>query len=227
MRFIGAGPGIGIQLTSPKYKGRIVFPVYYSNNPDDGDPRMSCCLIYSDDHGITWKRGKSPNDSRSWEGGKLDSRTLSIREAELTESQVVELDNGDLLCFIRNHGSKKRTAFACSRDGGESWGEVGFFEEFTDPICQSTVIKYPDIGDGKERLIFANPCHESRRIKGTVRLSEDGGKTWPHSRVIEDGEYMYSCLTVLPTHEIGLLYEGKGGKILFVKFTLDWIKNKN
>lgn len=226
MRFIGAGPGIGIQLTSPRYKGRIVFPIYYSNNPDNGEPRMSCCLIYSDDHGTTWKRGKSPNDGRVWEGSILDSRTLSIREAELTESQVVELDNGDLLYFMRNHSSKRRTAFAYSRDGGETWGEVDFFDDFADPICQSTVIKYPDIGDGKERLIFANPCHETQRINGTVRLSEDGGKTWPYSKVIDEGNYMYSCLTVLPTYEIGLLYEGRDDKIRFVKFTLDWIKSK-
>jgi len=226
MRFIGAGPGIGLQLISPKYKGRIVFPIYYSNHTNGSYPKLSCCVVYSDDYGATWKRGQSPNDGREWEGIVLSSRTLSIREAELTESQLVELKSGELLCFMRNHSSKKRTAVACSKDGGETWGEVKFIEEFIDPTCQSTIIKYPDLGDGKERLIFASPCHETKRINGTVRLSEDGGKTWPYSKLVAEGEFMYSCLTVLPSGEIGLLYEGAGDKIQYVKFTLDWIKNK-
>lgn len=34
-----------------------------------------------------------------------------------------------------------------------------------------------------------------------------GGKTWPYSKVIEDGYYGYSCLTVLKNGEIGFLYE--------------------
>jgi len=61
MGFIGAGPGIGIQITRGKYAGRLVFPIYY-NNRQRG--HMSCCVIYSDDHGKTWKRGQSPNDGR-------------------------------------------------------------------------------------------------------------------------------------------------------------------
>lgn len=58
MGFIGAGPGVGIQIKNGEYAGRLVFPVYYTNEYG----YMSCCVIYSDDHGRTWHRGQSPND---------------------------------------------------------------------------------------------------------------------------------------------------------------------
>lgn len=34
------------------------------------------------------------------------------------------------------------------------------------------------------------------RMRGTVRLSEDGGKTWAYSKVVQPGDFWYSCLTV-------------------------------
>jgi sialidase-1 len=63
----------------------------------------------------------------------------------------------------------------------------------------------------------------------TVKISYDGGKTWPDKRVIYEGPSAYSCLTVLPDGEIGLLYENgiesPYEKITFMKFNLDWITN--
>lgn len=109
-------------------------------------------------------------------------------------------------------------------------GEITFDEELIEPICQLTVIKYPDLGDGKERIMFANPAHESERINGTVRLSEDGGLTWKYAKTVHQGNYVYSCLTILPNNEIGLLYEVEykdeeyDVKLFFTKFNLDWIK---
>ena len=100
-----------------------------------------------------------------------------------------------------------------------------------DPICQSSVVLYPDQGDGKVRVLFANPADEKTREKGMVRLSEDGGKTWPFSKVIEEGYYGYSCLTVLANGAIGVLYERvydysdwNNMDIQFGTFTLDWLK---
>lgn len=224
MGFIGAGPGRGIQLKNGAYKGRLVFPIYF-NNALGG--RMSCTVIYSDDHGNTWKRGRSPNDGRIWNNKVLNSRTLDVTEAELTECQIIEMGNGDLKMFMRNHAKYHRTAIAISKDGGESWKDISFHDELVDPICQSTVIKHRT-DDGKSYLIWANPAHPEKRIKGTVRLSEDEGKTWPYSRVIREAGYGYSCLTVLPDGRIGLLYEpdDEPGVILFTRFSLNWIMGK-
>lgn len=224
MGFIGTGPGRGLQLKHGRYRGRLIFPVYYTN----AAVKMSCALVYSDDHGITWHRGQSPNDGRAWNGGELSAETLNIDEAQLTESQAVELPNGDIRLYMRNHSGKQRTAVAVSRDGGMTWGDVTYDETLLDSTCQSTVIAYPDLGDGKTRILFANPADTDCRRNGTVRLSEDGGITWVYSKQIEAEAYSYSCLTVLPDGRIGLLYESEFTDVIpvrakFTTFTLDWI----
>ncbi|MBS4178928.1 sialidase family protein [Lederbergia citrea] len=228
MRFIGSGPGCGIQLQHGEKAGRLVLPIYFSNEAG----KLSCACIYSDDHGATWQRGESPNDGRELDGEILSAETISEEKQYLTESQVIQLPTGELKYYLRNHYGIQRTAVTTSTDGGETWGEVIFDETLVDPICQSSVILYPDQGDGKVRVLFSNPADEKTRIKGTVRLSEDGGKTWPYSKVIEDGYYGYSCLTVLANGEIGILYERLNDindwnkmDIQFGTFTLDWLKS--
>ncbi|MCU6711875.1 glycoside hydrolase [Paenibacillus sp. J5C_2022] len=228
MRFIGSGPGCGIQLRHGDHAGRLIFPIYFSNEAG----HLSCACIYSDDHGATWQRGASPNDGRELDGEVLSAKTISEGKQYLTESQVIELPTGELKYFLRNHYGLQRTAVTVSGDGGESWGEVTFDMTLIDPICQSSVILYPDLGDGKVRVLFANPADEKVRVKGTVRLSEDGGETWPYSKIVEDGYYGYSCLTVLESGEIGVLYERvydysdwNNMDISFGTFTLDWLKS--
>lgn len=228
MRFIGSGPGCGIQLKHGESAGRLIFPIYFSNESG----HLSCACIYSDDHGVTWKRGESPNDGRVLDGEVLSAKTISLVKQYLTESQVIELPTGELKYYMRNHYGIQRTAVSTSTDGGETWGEVTFDMTLIDPICQSSVVVYPDQGDGLVRVLFANPADELSRERGTVRLSEDGGKTWPYSKVIEDGYYSYSCLTVLKNGEIGVLYEyvydysnWNNMDIRFGTFALDWLKS--
>lgn len=221
MKFLGGGPGRGLQLKRGDRRGRLVFPVYYSNP----EGRMSNALVYSDDQGRTWKLGASPNDGRSWGQEKVTSRELTDAAGQLTESQVVELADGTLVFYIRNHSGKQRTAVAASRDGGESWGEVTFDPALVDPTCQSSVIAYPDDGSGRDVLIWSNPADPEHRRNGTVRMSEDGGRTWPYSRTVHEGVFWYSCLTVLTDGRIGLLYEGDEGFIYYTAFTREWIKN--
>lgn len=228
MRFIGSGPGCGIQLKYGDKKGRLVFPIYFSNQAGC----LSCACIYSDDHGATWQRGESPNDGRVLDGEELTAETISQEKQYLTESQVIQLPTGELKYYLRNHYGKQRTAVTTSTDGGETWGEVLFDEELLDPICQSSVILYPDLGDGKVRVLFSNPANEEKRVTGTIRLSEDGGKTWSYSKVIEGGYFGYSCLTVMKNGEIGILYERihdhsdwNKMDIPFASFSLEWLKS--
>lgn len=228
MRFIGSGPGCGIQLKHGDKAGRLVFPIYFSNEAG----HLSCSCMYSDDHGDSWQRGESPNDGRELDGEVLSAKTISEGKQYLTESQVIELPTGELKYYLRNHYGLQRTAVTSSKNGGETWGEVTFDMTLVDPICQSSIVLYPDQGDGKVRLLFSNPADEKTRVKGTVRLSEDGGDTWVYSKVIEEGYYGYSCLTVLKNGEIGVLYERvydysdwNNMDIQFGTFTLDWLKS--
>ena len=48
-----------------------------------------------------------------------------------------------------------------------------------EPVCQASLIRYEwGRGDATGVLLFSNPADEKRRVKMTVRLSKDDGKTW-------------------------------------------------
>lgn len=230
MKFIGSGPGVGIQLQHGKHLGRLIFPLYFSNSYG----LMSCAVIFSDDHGKTWELGKSPNDSRPLTSGDHSAEELGggIHQRELTESQIVELQNGDLAFYMRNHAYKGCVAKAVSRDGGATFDELTFEEELVNPICQFSVIRYQN-NEKKDLLLFSGPNSTTERKNGTIRLSEDGGKTWPYEYVIEKNEFIYSCMTQLKNGNIGILYETTtevGGwmiKLVYEEISLEDIKKGN
>jgi sialidase-1 len=200
------GPGVGIQLRS----GRLVIP------GSDYDPRSgknSSQVIYSDDHGKTWRAG-------------------AMVTKRANESQVVELVDGTLMLNMRRHSRVKggRCRYvALSRDGGETWYKEFEEEALPDPGCQASFLRYSTKANGGEnRLLFANiPNAEGDRTNLTVRLSYDEGQTWPVSRRVYDGPAAYSCLAVLADGTIGLLYETGSihpyEKITLVQFNLEWL----
>ena len=61
----------------------------------------------------------------------------------------------------------------------------------------------------------------------TVRLSYDGGMTWPVAKQLHTGPSAYSCLTVLPDMTIGCFYErgdqDRYEKLTFARFNLEWL----
>jgi sialidase-1 len=214
------GPGIGIQISSGKYKGRIIIPIYYDH---DYVHLSSSCVMYSDDHGKTWRRGTSPNDGRIINGIKIDSRSILIKEAYLNECQPVELSDGRVALYMRNHSGKQRTAIAESSDGGHTWGEIHFDETLIDPTCQSSIFCIPD---KKNVLLWSNPADEKERINGTLRISYDDGKTWAKSVKIDDQKFMYSCIAYHSDGIIFVLYEnGDGyGDIFLKRFSLETLE---
>lgn len=223
MSFIGPGPGVGIQVKNGKYKGRLIFPIYFGTRYFP--IQLSCAVMYSDDHGETWKRGISPNDTRLIRGKLRGIKKVRNNEM-LTESQLIELDDGRLKYYIRNHDPRRRVAVAYSSDGGHTWNDFAFDDQLKQPICQMSVVKI--WGREKPYVIFVNPNSENERKDGTVRLSEDDGATFPYSRVIKEGEFVYSSITELPDGNIGVLYEGKldTESLDFIKFPIEWIKGE-
>lgn len=206
MSFIGSGPGIGIQLEHGKHRGRLVFPIYFTNELK----LFSCSVIYSDDHGQTWQRGASPNDGRLSHETSLSAENYGkdFHQFELTESQVIERENGDLVVFMRNHSGKSRVAKAVSHDGGQTWSQPVFDEALINPVCQFSLLNYKDESQSeKEFVLFLGPNSENERVNGTLRLSEDGGETWIAEKVIEPGAFVYSCMAQLNDGRIGILYE--------------------
>lgn len=192
------GPGNGIQLKN----GRLLIP---ANHAELETRTHFAHVIYSDDHGATWKLGGTVGP-------------------ETNESTVVELRDGSLLINMRNLPSKGRRAVSRSRDRGATWSPVTFDETLIEPTCQASLVR-----DGNV-LLFSNPADPKRRVRMTVRLSRDGGRSWPVSRVVHEGPSAYSSLTPLRNGGYGLLFE-KGEKvyhetITFVRFPRRWLEGK-
>jgi len=203
-RWYATGPGVGIQLKS----GRLVVPCDHSDHSDPKLHPFGSHVIYSDDHGATWRLGGVIRD-------------------KVNECQVVELADGSLMMNMRSYAGKRRRAISISTDGGLTWTPPALDQTLIEPVCQASFLRYTLAGvHDRNRLLFSNPA-STRRVNMTVRLSYDEGKTWPVAKTINPGPSAYSCLTVLPDLTIGCLYE-RGErhayeKISFARFTLEWL----
>jgi sialidase-1 len=194
------GPGCGIQLAD----GRLVIPCDHRVAGAPDEKASHSHVIFSDDHGKTWQIG----------GTVADDKT--------NECQVVELDDGTLLLNMRSHHGRNRRAVATSRDRGETWSEATFDDALIEPTCQASMIRLAD----SNAILFANPASKKRE-RMTVRLSRDGGKTWPAAGVLYDGPAAYSSLVALPDGRAGCLFEkGKYESIVFARFDLGWVSGR-
>lgn len=216
--FIGPGPGIGICMKSQKYRGRLVFPIYYGGNKLQ--PSLMSCVIYSDDLGITWQRGEATINYNEM----VDDGVFASEEMQLTESQIIEQEDGKLLAFIRNHNKIRKVMTATSIDGGETWQNHQFLDDFNQPICQVSALKF--YYQGKSCVAVVHPNNQKERIDGTIRLSEDDGKSFPYQRIIKKGQFIYNSITYLSSGEIGVLYEPDWQSIDYMKLTIKWIKGE-
>ena len=193
------GPGVGIQLRS----GRLVIPCTHFHGDVGTDH-----IIYSDDHGRSWHLGGTIE-------GKMD------------EDQIVELTDGSLMINMRNYEDKGHRGISISKDGGMTWSKVASDPTLIEPTCEASLIRYTTSPpSNKNRLLFSNPA-SSDRIRMTVRLSYDEGKTWPVAKLLNAGGSAYSCVTVLPDMQIGCLYERgqhrPAERVTFARFSLAWL----
>ena len=194
-RVLVTGPGRGMQIKNGEYKGRLIVPVY--------DTAQSG-IIYSDDHGATWNYAKGP----------------STKKAAMSESQIVEMPDGTLRVYARSTGSK--IAEAVSLDGGKTWTEAAYVPGMTQPGwgSQLSVIRYGGLIEGKPALIMSTPAGVGNyRRDGRVKIGliTDTGKegsekykidwTYNYSVDSKNAGFAYSCLSELPNHQIGLMYE--------------------
>ncbi len=202
------GPCTGIQLEKGPHKGRLLIPC---DHIEASTKKYYSHVIYSDDHGKTWKLGGStPTD-------------------QVNECQVVELADGRLMLNMRNYfRAKKNRAVSTSSDGGMTWSKIYRDAALPEPRCQASFIRYSLASDGsKNRLLFSNPAHTDSRVNMTVKLSYDEGRTWPVTKTLHAGPAAYSCLAVLGDGRIACLYEAGQNSpyetITFERFSLRWL----
>lgn len=212
MHFLGAGPANGIKIKNGKFAGRLVFPVYYGL----GKLPMSltCAVIWSDDGGQTWEIGETPEIA-----GRFPKKNPWIIPDPLmtTESQVIELPNGDIAVYMRNHNKKRRILRAVSTNGGASWSKPKFIEDLPHCICQITAIAFEY--EGKYTVVCINASDTKKRVNGQLKVSFDEGNTFPYSYTITEGEFVYSSATYLGNGDVAILYEDNT-KHEDIKFTI-------
>ena len=206
MHFLGTGPGTGIALHSGPHKGRLVIPVYTTNNVSYLSGSQSSRVIYSDDHGETWQAGEAVNDNRPVGNQTIHSSTMNNPGAQNTESTVVQLNNGDLKLFMR--GLTGDLQVATSKDGGATWEkDVKRYADVKDVYVQMSAIH--TVQDGKEYIILSNAGGPGR-YNGLVHLARveaNGELTWLKHNPIQSGKFAYNSLQDLGNGEFGLLYE--------------------
>lgn len=207
------GSGRGIQLKQGKHAGRLCIP---------GGKRWngwSNLIYFSDDHGKTWQTGSAAPVSQ-------EAEKMNVRN----ECKVAELGDGTLVMNCRSMPFRTR---AFSKDGGDTWSHIEPDQQLPMASCNAALISHTDRESGKEVLVFSAPAG-SGRINGVVCVSEDGGQTWPHRRILlPETTFAYSTLCSLKDGRIGLAFENElyhGGSckhIKFIKFGLNDILGHN
>ena len=155
--------------------GEWLFPMYYTTETPN----------YS--HIKTLAKGEDPA-SASW--GNIDFKDTD----NLVQPSVVRLVPGEpaLAAFFRDR--KKTNVYrATSDDDGVTWSEPKAIAGVENP---NSGIEAFTLDSGRVALVY-NPC-TSCRDPLVLSLSDDGGLTWPHTRVLEqdDGEQEFSYPTV-------------------------------
>jgi len=203
------GPGVGIQLTRGKHKGRLVIP---ANHSDRGykDHSYGSHVLLSDDAGKTWRRS-------------------GVIRPGCNESQVAELSDGSLMMNMRSYAPHGLRSISVSTDGGATWPRATQDKALIESTCQASFLRYSFASPGRKSvLLFSNPATKRGRHHMTVRASFDEGRTWPAAKLITPAPSAYSCLTVLPDGKIGLLYEAGQRNayegVYFTRFALDSLK---
>ena len=230
------GPVHAIQLQRGPHKGRLVVPADHRIGKPGQDRGVNGVqVVYSDDHGETWKLGAIDD---SYEDG-LNSN----------ETTVVELDNGDLYFNTRDqHGSAPGTrGGAVSRDGGESFVTMAdakhspftpVLDPIDPPVVQCALLRAACKADGDERnlILFSGPDENGPTGKGRsdmrIRFSTDEAKSWQDGPLIYAGPAAYSDMVKLAPNSFGVVFESDkpGGKIYdriqFASFTTDDVIGK-
>lgn len=202
------GPCAGIQLTRSKFSGRLVIPCDHIV----ADSKVGYShVIYSDNHGKTWKLG-------------------GIAQPQTNESTVTELSSGDVMLNMRNSNRESRyRQVAISHDGGGSWTTSYRDTVLVEPICQASLIPHRFSGDDKVYQVFSNPANRTKRNTMTIRISSDDAKTWQASMLVYAGPSAYSGLVSFPDGHIGILYEAGKQKpyegIAFTEFATKDLAN--
>ena len=210
----GCGSDAGFTLRYGPKKGRILF-IGRTHGPaltEDGKPEKNedgtptfvgrNQVVYSDEHGKTWKHGGYVNPNTG-------------------EGSIVELPDGSLYANSRTGGPRLE---ARSFDGGETFAFKTFKTSDTlHDMLGGTAAALLGISKeawGRDAVIFSNQSFFKEgntkwsiwhRKELMISLSVDGCNTWPVRKLIYKGATGYSSTALSKEGDVVVLYE-KGKK---------------
>ncbi len=171
-------------------------------------------VAVSDDHGASW-RASEP-----------------IVGPGAVQPSLVRRNDGAIVAFMRDNGPPpQRVMMSISMDEGETWGPV---VDIVLPNPGSSV-EALRLAGGRWLIVY-NDTEEGRHSLA-VSISEDEGKTWPHTQHLElvdpeQGSFSYPSVIQAADGSIHVTYsyalprdsEGKRrSAIKHARFTEDWL----
>ncbi|WP_242622592.1 sialidase family protein [Lachnoclostridium sp. Marseille-P6806] len=181
----------------------------------------------SDDEGRSWRRVDLPDSA-----GRV-------------HANIVETDNGRLICFFRSRFADNIWR-SVSEDGGETWTAPVRTElpnnnsSISCTALQSGAIaviyNHVKFNDDMTRTVWPK-----QRCPVAAAISDDGGVTWPYRRIIEPGEgffgpyndinnrrYEYPAMVQAADGTILTVYSWNNrSNIKFVAVDEKWIRGEN
>ena len=166
--------------------GTLVVP--FQHQEPDRTPAAG--IMYSKDRGATWQ-------------------VHAYAKINTTESQVAEVEPGVLMLNMRDNRGTGRAVYV-TRDLGKTWEPHVSDAALVEPVCMASLLKAGNL------LLFSNPADPKVRRNITVRVSEDGGVTWPREILLDEGTgWGYSCLSMIDSDTVGILYESSQAHMTF------------
>jgi sialidase-1 len=208
-------------------KGRIVMPLAFHrsrgtdpHSSKSWDARAIAMWRYSDDEGATWQ------ESASWWAMPVPSGS------GLQEPGVVERADGSLFSWCRTDQGAQ-FGFE-SKDAGRTWTPP-VPTELKSPNGPASIKRLPG---GSDLLAVYNdhsgqfPFPPKKRNPFVAAISSDGGKTWPHRKLIEsdpDGLYHYCAIhfvgdAVLLGYCAGDSKVGALNRLRIRRINLEWLR---
>lgn len=201
----------GVTVKHGPHKGRLLVPAFVWPHYDrHHDSEIYTTSLYSDDHGKTWTPGGA------------------FTVGGTGEPSLAELNDGTIYFNSRNNTLTGNRWIAYSDDSGETLRDIHEDDELFDGPpdaygCKAALLKL-DRGD-RDILLFSSP---SPKVNGRrnirVWVSFDGGKTWPHNRLIKRGPGNYTWMTEgrKGTPSEGFIYL-LAGKDWMARFNMAWL----
>ncbi|MBW1854921.1 MAG: exo-alpha-sialidase [Deltaproteobacteria bacterium] len=216
------GPGHGIQASD----GRLILHLWNRTSVRNTiEKRLyGVTVIFSDDHGKTWKFGGFVDEGK----------------AGMNESRLVELENGTFYVNARwaMGGMAYRMVSTSIDNTLDKWTTP---KQETDLLKTTTVdagmirLSHSEVNE-KSRILYAKsndttlePGEHQHKARNsmTVFMSYDEAETWPVRKLIDPGWANYSDLAVLEDKTILLLWAKGTGfshqKVVCSRFNVEWL----